>query len=84
MISVYCLSHVPALLTLDIPGFEGKKLLLIAFLIIVVQGSDVLQYIFGKMFGRHKLAPSVSPSKTWEGLVGGLASASLLGAAPIG
>lgn len=81
MISVYCLSHVPALLTLNIPGFEGKKLLLIAFLIIVVQGSDVLQYIFGKLFGRHKLAPKVSPSKTWEGLVGGLMSASALGAA---
>lgn len=81
MISVYCLSHVPALLTLNIPGFEGKKLLLIAFLIIVVQGSDVLQYIFGKLFGRHRLAPKVSPSKTWEGLVGGLVSASALGAA---
>ena len=53
MISVYCISHVPALLTLDLPGFEGRNLLLIAFLIITVQGSDVLQYIFGKLFGKH-------------------------------
>lgn len=81
MISVYCMSHVPAMLSLNIPGFEGRKLLLVAFLMITVQGSDVLQYIFGKLFGRHKVAPNVSPSKTWEGLIGGLASASLLGAA---
>ena len=80
MLSVYCISHVPALLTLAVPGFEGRNLLLIAFLIIVVQGSDVLQYIFGKLLGRRKVAPLVSPSKTWEGLVGGIATASLLGA----
>ena len=81
MISVYCVSHVPALLTLNVPGFEGRKLLLVAFLMITVQGCDVLQYIFGKLFGRRKVAPNVSPSKTWEGLIGGLGSASLLGAA---
>jgi phosphatidate cytidylyltransferase len=67
-------------MTLDIPGFEGKKLLLIAFLVATVQGSDVLQYVFGKLFGKHRIAPNISPSKTWEGFVGGVASASLLGA----
>ena len=72
MLSVYCISHVPALVTLPIPGNEGRGLLLIAFLIATVQGSDVLQYIFGKLFGRHKVAPSISPSKTWEGLIGGI------------
>jgi phosphatidate cytidylyltransferase len=81
MICVYCASHVPALLTLDIPGYGGKQVLLVAFLIIVVQGSDVLQYVFGKLFGKTKVAPLLSPSKTWEGLVGGVASATLLGAA---
>src|SRR3984893_6112356 len=45
LITVFCVSHVPALLTLDIPGYEGRGLLLIAFLIVVVQSSDVLQYI---------------------------------------
>ena len=80
MISVYCVSHVPALLTLNVPGFEDRNLLLIAFLIIVVQGSDVLQYIFGKLFGKHRFSPNVSPSKTWEGLIGGLVASSLLGA----
>lgn len=80
MIAIYCVSHVPFLLFLNIPGFEGSQVFLIVFLIVTVQGSDVLQYIFGKLFGRHKVAPSISPSKTWEGLVGGIGSASLLGA----
>ena len=80
MICVFCLSHVPALMTLEIPGFEGRHLQLIAFLVIVVQGSDVLQYIWGKLLGRRKVAPSLSPSKTWEGLIGGVASATALGA----
>jgi phosphatidate cytidylyltransferase len=81
MICIFFPSHVPALLTLDIPGYEGKGLLLIAFLVIVVQGSDVLQYVFGKLFGRRQVAPNLSPSKTWEGLVGGVGAATLLGAA---
>lgn len=81
MVCVFCISHVPALLTLRIPGFEDRNLLLIAFLVIVVQGSDVLQYVWGKLFGRYKVAPELSPSKTWEGLIGGVASATLLGAA---
>jgi phosphatidate cytidylyltransferase len=81
MICVYCLSLLPALLTLDIPGYEGRHLLLIAYLIVVVQASDVLQYVWGKLFGRRKIAPALSPSKTLEGLVGGVASATLLGTA---
>jgi phosphatidate cytidylyltransferase len=81
MMCVFCVSHVPALLTLQIPGFEGRHLLLIAYLVIVVQGSDVLQYVWGKLLGKRKVAPELSPSKTWEGLVGGVASATVLGAA---
>jgi len=81
MICVFCISHVPALLTLEIPGYEGRNILLIVFLVLVVQSSDVLQYVWGKLFGKHKIAPNVSPSKTLEGLVGGVASATALGAA---
>ena len=81
MLAVFCLSHVPALLTLQIPGYGGRELLLIAFLVIVVQSSDVLQYVWGKLLGRHKVAPTLSPSKTWEGLLGGVLSATALGAA---
>jgi phosphatidate cytidylyltransferase len=79
MICVFCASHVPALLTLKIPGYEGRNVLLIAFLVIVVQLSDVLQYVWGKLFGRTKIAPRPSPSKTVEGFVGGIISATLIG-----
>ena len=63
---------MPALLSLDIAGYEGRNVLLIAFLVIVVQISDVLQYVWGKLLGRRKIIPRVSPNKTWEGLFGGL------------
>jgi phosphatidate cytidylyltransferase len=80
MVCVFCVSHVPALLTLTIPGFEGQNVLLIAFLVVVVQGSDVAQYIWGKLFGRRRIAPALSPSKTVEGFAGGALTATLLGA----
>ncbi len=79
MLTVYCISHAPALLILNIPGFEGRNFLLLFFLITVVQLSDVLQYVFGKLFGRHQVAPRVSPAKTWEGLIGGGLSTVLVG-----
>ena len=74
LLTVYGLSHVPALLLLP-----GGSPLLAAFLVIVAQVSDVMQYVFGKLWGRHLLAPKLSPSKTVEGLAGGLISATLLG-----
>ena len=81
MICVFCVSHVPALLDLTIPGYGGRNVLLIAWLVIVVQLSDVLQYVWGKLVGRRKLAPKLSPSKTVEGLAGGALSASAIGTA---
>lgn len=81
MICVYCVSHVPALLMLRIPGYENQNSKLLLFMVLVVQISDVLQYVWGKTFGRHKIAPHVSPNKTWEGFVGGSLSATALGAA---
>jgi phosphatidate cytidylyltransferase len=80
MISVYCISYVPALLTLDIPGYGARTAMLVVFLLVVVQSSDVLQYVFGKLLGRRKVAPVVSPSKTVEGAVGGILCATTLGA----
>jgi phosphatidate cytidylyltransferase len=41
-------------------------------LIVTVKMSDTGQYAAGRLFGRHKLAPLVSPGKTWEGVVGGI------------
>ena len=51
-------------------GPGGARLLLT--LLVLTQGNDVAQYVWGKIFGRHRIAPSVSPNKTVEGFVGGL------------
>ena len=80
MITTFCISHVPALMTLEIPGYEGRNAFLIVYLVLVVQLSDVFQYVWGKLVGKRKIAPEVSPSKTVEGFVGGVASAVLAGA----
>ena len=79
MVCVYCVSHAPALMTLPFGPHGGGRLLL--FFLLVVQLSDVFQYTWGKLYGRRPIAPHVSPNKTWEGFVGGVGSATLLGAA---
>jgi phosphatidate cytidylyltransferase len=81
MVCVYSLSHAPALLLLKIPGFEGHDARLLLYLVIVDQMSDVLQYVWGKLVGKRKIAWRVSPNKTWEGFLGGALSATALGTA---
>jgi phosphatidate cytidylyltransferase len=81
MVTVYCMSHAPALLMLQIPGQAGRNALLLFYLLLVVQMSDVMQYVFGKLFGKTKIAPVVSPSKTVEGFIGGGLAATAIGAA---
>ena len=78
MLTVYAISHAPALYFLD-TGTQPAYLLI--YLVIVVQLSDVFQYVFGKLFGRHRFSPNISPSKTIEGLVGGGLSAIAVGVA---
>jgi phosphatidate cytidylyltransferase len=81
MLCVYCVSHVPALLMLDVTGTRSENVRLIFFLVCIAQLSDVLQYVWGKLCGRHPVAPKLSPNKTIEGLVGGGLSAVGVGAA---
>ena len=81
MICVYFVSYAPALLMLKIPGYSGQNAKLMFFLVLVVQLSDVLQYVWSKSIGRHKVAPSISPNKTWEGFIGGVLTASAIGTA---
>ena len=79
MIAVFCVSHVPALMSLDIAGYGDRSVLLIAFLVMVVQFGDLLDFFFGRRIGRTKIAPGLSP-KTWEGLICGVLSAMIIGA----
>lgn len=81
MVTIYCISHVPALLLLNIPSYSGQNALLLFYMLLVVQISDVLQYVFGKLFGKTKIAPVVSPSKTVEGFIGGIIGATVIGTA---
>jgi phosphatidate cytidylyltransferase len=80
MACVYCVSHAPALLMLQVPNYgSGAKLLF--YLVLVAQLNDVMQYVFGKLFGKHPIAPTVSPNKTWEGFLGGTITAIAVGTA---
>jgi len=64
----------------DLPnGFE-----LVLWLVLVVVATDVFAYLVGRRIGGAKLAPRISPAKTWSGLAGGMAGAAALGALAAG
>lgn len=60
--------------------FHAKQPGLLFGLMAVVAVADIGAYFSGRAFGKHKLAPSISPGKTWEGVVGGLLGVALYGA----
>lgn len=84
LLCVYCISHIPAIAALDAPNRAGSGLGPALFAVIVVQGSDVVQYIAGKLAGRHPIAPRLSPGKTVEGALAGVLGAGALGASLAG
>jgi phosphatidate cytidylyltransferase len=93
MITVYALSHTAALLTLTITE-EGLKngragnadhgggVALLIYVVFLTQFNDVAQFCWGKslsaLWGGHKVVPTVSPNKTWEGLLGGVCTTVVL------
>lgn len=77
MISVFCISHVPALLSFAPAG--DRSILLILFLVMVVQIGDLAEYYCGRRFGRTRVAPGLSP-KTVQGMVCGVLAAAATGA----
>lgn len=61
-------------------GQDPRHPWLLIWVLVMVWAADSLAYFAGHAYGRHKLAPCVSPGKTWEGAVGGLGGAALVGA----
>jgi len=78
MICVFCLSHIPALMWLELPGQSGRGMLLIAFLVLVVQTGDLVDFYMGRRVGRVRIVPGLAP-KTWVGAAWGVGAAALLG-----
>ena len=78
MLTVFCLSHVAYLLALPVKNVEAGGMGLVIFLLFMTQFNDVLQYVWGKNFGKRAIIPKVSPNKTWEGFLGGLISITLI------
>jgi phosphatidate cytidylyltransferase len=70
MLTVFCISHIAYLLTLPVKNDAAGSIGLVLFLLFITQFNDVSQYIWGKLFGRNKIIPKVSPNKTWEGFLG--------------
>ncbi|WP_114390975.1 phosphatidate cytidylyltransferase [Notoacmeibacter marinus] len=76
-------ASLPALAMIAIRGSGAGGLAALLFLFAVVWGTDIFAYFSGKAIGGPKLAPSISPGKTWSGAIGGALLASLCGFAVI-
>ena len=79
MVCVYGMSHVPALLLLDFPGYRDKGAFLVFFLVFVVQTCMVVQHIVSRRLKRPPSAPNVSRSFNWRSWLVGVGVASFLG-----
>lgn len=82
MITVFCLSHAAYLLALNPAGNpNGGGAALLLYLIFLTEMNDISQYVWGKLFGKTKAIPKISPNKTLEGFIGGLFTTTLLAVA---
>jgi phosphatidate cytidylyltransferase len=80
MLTTFSISHIPYFISLPtIPGNINSYQELIFFLIFISQTNDIFQYISGKLFGKRKVCPNISPNKTWAGIVGGIIGSLFLG-----
>ena len=79
MVCVYGMSHVPALLLLDFPGYREKGAFLVFFLVFVVQTCMLVQHLLGRRFPHKPVAPQVSQSFQWASWLAGVATGGLVG-----
>jgi phosphatidate cytidylyltransferase len=80
MLTVFGISHMAYLLSLpEIERFASGGRGLLLFLVFLTEINDVMQFTWGKIFGKHKIIPKVSPNKTWEGFIGGVISTTIIG-----
>lgn len=79
MLTVFSLGHLAYVRMLPAEGnpIAGSAGLLF-YLVFLTESNDIAQYLFGKRFGHHKVIPKVSPNKTWEGLLGGIVTTTLM------
>jgi phosphatidate cytidylyltransferase len=83
LVCVYCLSFAPALLFLKCKGVAeedttaGARMLL--FFVTIVLFSELLQFICGRLFGKHVIADSIDQMRTWEGVLAGGAATAVAG-----
>lgn len=85
LICVYCLSHAPALLDLKLVKadgelWEGSRAGLLFYFVLISQLSDVLQWLWSRLKSQRVIAPEVSSTRTWEGVLGGTLSTGIFGA----
>lgn len=80
MLTVFGLSHLAYLLSLpEIEGFKNGGRGLLLFLVFMTEINDVLQFTWGKLLGKNKIIPKISPNKTWQGFIGGVVSTTIIG-----
>jgi phosphatidate cytidylyltransferase len=89
LICVYSLSHAVALLNLELRSWDprtgawipwqGKPAGLLFFLIVVVQVSDMLHFVWDRLFGKHVIASTIHSTRSWEGLIGSAVCTGIFG-----
>lgn len=80
MLTVFGVSHLAFLLSLpDLEGFAAGGRGLLLFIVFITEMNDVFQFTWGKLLGRYKVMPTISPNKTWEGLIGGVITTTIVG-----
>lgn len=79
MATVYSLGYLA--LYIIFPNIENPKgggIGLLMYVLVMTISNDFMQYLFGKCFGKHKIVPTISPNKTWEGFLGGVFSSIII------